>query len=39
MRKRNKQNIMRIQLVTFYNDRALGFDFGLGVIIQIGIEK
>ena len=34
-----EQNIMGIQLVTFQNDRALGFDFGLGVIIRIGIEK
>ena len=39
LKKYSKQNIMGIQLVTLQNDRALGFDLGLGVIIRIGIEK
>jgi hypothetical protein len=38
-KEHSKQNIVGIQLVTFQNDRALGFDLDLGIIIRIGIEK
>ena len=39
LKKYGEQNIMGIQLVTSQNDRALGFEFGLGLLIGVGTEK